>query len=66
MRKGNRSFVLMYPSKHFDEDILHQILLGRTAGKMGAHDPDNQWIEMIDQVATSRLIARTHGGKATR
>ena len=65
MRKRHRTLVLVESREHFQKDFLGEILLGHAPGKMRPHDADDLRIELLNELAGRRLIARAYPFEAT-
>jgi hypothetical protein len=56
---------LLQTREHFHENFLRQILFRNPPGKMGAYNPNDKGVEVINQLPCSILIAAANPLKAS-
>ncbi len=59
VRKRNRAPVLVKSGEHLHKHLLGEVFLGDAARQVGAHNADDNGVQMFDQFACSNLIAAT-------
>lgn len=60
VRQGDFPPELVESGKHFGEYGLHEILFGGPAGKVGPHDLDDEWVQVLHQTPGGVFIPIAH------
>jgi hypothetical protein len=63
MGERNGSLVLLEAREHLQKNLLGEVLFGNPTGLMGTDDPDDERMEVFDEVSRSVLIPAAHAVK---